>query len=364
MSPQLLALMGVIVGALLAGAGNLLLAWRDETIRARAGVFLILKVLMDALEEIKSLRERSRPRWSPEPLPDRKTWDEYRAAVSGRLALARLRKIDIAMRHLDRINGAAARAASERAERARLLIDAATRNDPVAVGEIKAVPDPELLDEQDIAFLNLAEKDLETARDALVEVTPTGLKGRTRNPRALKPWLIWHARSLAASLVLILLLATVLGLSTGSGHSDAAEVQETLSQHFGDPAFTSCEPVQDQEADFSCVVVKQAEPTPCEAGATTSRSRSGSLFAREENETPSNASCGLITQALSYNAKKRAEANCVAFFQAGISNVPTDTSPGDPAFDQRIKAMLRRQTHTAEGIPPVIVPDSDFTDDC
>jgi hypothetical protein len=110
------------------------------------------------------------------------------------------------------------------------------------------------------------------------------------------------------------------------------------------------------------VVVETTEPTSCEARVAASPQEPGAVFVSDE--TPTKQSCGLITQALEYNAQKRAEADCIAFFETGISNVPTGVTPSSPGFRQRMKALLRRETHTAESVPPVIVPGSAFTADC
>lgn len=74
MSAEALALLGVAVGALLAGAGDLLLAWRKETIEARAGVHIIRNLLEEAKTEVARLTADEQPRWKADKLPDSRAW--------------------------------------------------------------------------------------------------------------------------------------------------------------------------------------------------------------------------------------------------------------------------------------------------
>jgi hypothetical protein len=344
-SAEISALAGVIVGALLAGAGNLLLAWRDETIQARTGVYLIRRILEEALEEIHRLREQDPPRWPPEQLPDSKLWTQYRPAVSARLALARLQKIDIAMRRLDGLNGAAGRALKLKDDREERLWNAAERNDEEAFAQLKGEPDPMTLNEPAVRSLESGERDLRAALDTLVEVTPTGLPGRTRNMRAFKPWLRWHLRSVGAVAVTAIAVAVLAFVLSMGGPSDTSEVQDALAAHFDDPAFTACEPVHDHEGDYSCVVVETTTSSSCPTSAAAAPGI-GAELARDVTAVSAEAegSCELIKQALEYTAQRQHDDDCTAFFETAVSEVPGKASEN--------------------GVPPVIDPGSAFTADC
>lgn len=361
MSAQLLALAGVVLGAILAGAGNLLLAWRDETIQARTGVYLIRRVLEEAEKEVRRLRGEKHPRWNPEQLPDGRLWADYRAPVSARLALARLQKIDEAMRELDKLNEAAARARKLGDDLEARIYQAAERGDATAQAELESEPRPDNLSEPAITALPEIEKTIQAALEELLAAAPSGLPGRSRNRRAFMPWYRLHWRSFAA-LGISACLVVGFFLLTAPGTSPVTAVQEDLAAHFGDPAFASCEAVNDHEGAFSCVVVEKTMPTPC--GKIAARPSSRSLFASEVATGAPATKCGGFAQARTYTARRQHSDECTAFLETGIANVPTGANPSSPGFLRRMKALLRRDSGGEGELPPVIVPGSAFTADC
>ena len=361
-SAQLSALLGVVVGAFLAGGGNLLLAWRDETIQARTGVYLIRKILEEARDEVCRLRGQKTPLWKVESLPDSQLWTQYRPAVSARLSLATLQKIDKAMRRLDTLNGAAARAWKLGDEHEQRIWEAAARDDTRAVNSLMMRVKPEQIPEVVIKRLPAAQEELEAAFDALAERTPTGLPGRTRNLKAFRPWARWHWRSLSVCVIsLAVVVLIVLGVTTNA--SESSEVQDALADHFNHPALTACESVKDHEDDFSCVVAEVTSPPSCKAAVAAGSSDTILLARTTVTKPDEGSSCDLITRALQYSAQRQHDADCTAFFETGVSSVPAQSAKTLPGFFARMTAKLRKSGAT-EGVPDVILPGSAFTADC
>jgi hypothetical protein len=113
-SAQLWALVGVVVGALLAGGASLLLAWRAETVQAIAGVAVVCDVLRRAEAVIrKRLPDPPGPSakavwWRPDEAASADSWRGYQGALVSRLPREQVAAIEAAMARLAELNSLAA----------------------------------------------------------------------------------------------------------------------------------------------------------------------------------------------------------------------------------------------------------------
>lgn len=369
MSPQALALVGIAIGALLAGGGSLLLAWRQETIEARAGVHIIRKILEEALTEVNRLiRERDSglsggPRWGPVgSLPDSRAWDLYRSAVSARLPLVTLQRVDKAMRHLDALDAAATRAVELADQLEARIWDAAMKDDKDAVEKLTQQKRPEILTSPATMALEPAAKDFEVAYDTLLKVAPIRPDKR-RAIGTLVPWSRWHWRPLAVC-ILASAIAITIAVVGVTPRSETAEIQNVLAAHLKDAAVTACEPVKDYEDRFSCVVVEKADGPGCPVGTASAASRQV-LASVTSAPAEVDAACGAVTRALQYSADRQHDTDCIAFFESAVSELPSASEQKKPGFLARLKAKLSHGvTTTPLEAPPVIVPNTAFVAGC
>ena len=327
MSTQLYALLGVVVGTLLAGGSSLLLTWRNETIQGRAGVHLIRETLKEAQHEVARLvGEGTTAIWKADQLPDSHLWAQYRPAVSARLPLATLQKIDKAMRRLDALNGAAARAWSQNAELEKQVWAALANDNAEGIKQLEADFHPQRLDDAARASLSSTAGDISAALKALDKVTPSG----RRDLRSFLPWCHWHWRSLvAATAIALLAVAAVLGL-LGSSTSPVTEVQDALAQHFGNSTVTACERIHDTEDSFSCIAVESRAGPACAVPARADGDQRRLLISNEpapEAKKPCAAEL-----ARRFFARRQHEANCTTFFQAKKSETVSAAAVRKPSF--------------------------------
>jgi len=358
-SAQLSALLGVAVGALLAGGSSLLLAWRDETIQGRTGVHLISEILKEAQTEVARLVGENSAVWKADQLPDSQLWSQYRPAVSARLPLATLQKIDKAMRTLDALNGAAARAWDQNAELERRVWDALANDNEKGITQLQNDFHPQRLDQAAQAGLDAAAADICAALTALEKATPSG----RRDLSSFLPWCHWHWRSLAAgSAIAITTVVAVIGL-LGSSTSPVSEVQNALSEHLGDPVTAACERLHDTEDSFSCVAVEGEDRAACTVEATADDGHRWLLVRDEAVPAEAGKPCA-AELARSFFVKRQHEANCTAFFQTGKSQAVSPEAASKPGYLARLKAKLRNSENSPDEVPPVLLPDTTFTAGC
>jgi hypothetical protein len=362
-SAQASAFVGVVIGALLAGGANLLLAWRGETIQARAGVILIRKILTEALDEVGRLRRSKEPRWRPEMLPDSKLWDQYRAPVSARLSLATLKKIDIAMRRLDQLNHSAERASEVRIRRDEFGLRAVERRDRNAAKKVMSAPSPLLLTPAMREGLESTEEKLSEALEVLDRVAPSGEAGKTRNLRAFPPWFRWHWRSFAATAIAILLIGGIVAYTAWPHTSTAARVQHALADHFQSAAFVGCDAVHDEEGDYSCLVARAAPPASCGTKVAAPARGPERVLAKEQSRGADDG-CDLVDEFFEYEGKTLQEDDCVTLYETGASSSPRADAESRPGFMRRMWRKLRHEQPSDRGLPPVIVPGTAFTANC
>jgi hypothetical protein len=362
MSAQTFALLGVVVGALLAGGGDLLLAWRRETIEARAGVHVIRSILEDARDEIGRLMGKKDPRWNPERLPDSRAWDVYRSAVSARLPLPILQKIDKAMRRLDSLNAAAARAYARADQLEGHVWQAAEKDDKETVEKLIKQRSPARLTDSAKQALPSAKADVEAAFDALRRYAPVRAAKQRGWFGSLIPWSRWHWRSLAVAASVLLIGSVAIGIATSS-NSETAEVEDALAAHLHDPEMTACEPVEEHEDRFSCVVVEATDGPACQADAEVAAS--GSLSASIAGiPVNGDSACSAVDLALEYSAIRQSDDDCTSFLETAAAEVPPISEQKKPGFLARLKAKLNEGGAPEADVPPVIVPDTAFMSGC
>jgi hypothetical protein len=372
-SPQALALLGIAIAALLAGGSNLLLAWRRESIQARGGVHIILGILNEARDEVNRLigeqqsQSSDGPRWRPEgSLPDSQDWDLYRSAVSPRLPLATLRKVDKAMRRLDALNAAAARA-FKRAEQFEVRIwDAAMKDDTATVRRLTEAKSPEILTDPAAATLGAAARDLEEAYDALHKVAPIRAENERRTAvHTLRMWSRWQWRPLVVCVLAVAAVAVIAHVGV-TPRSESSEVQDILAAHLEGEALTACEQIKDREDRFSCVVVETPDAPACPLGtAATAPRRLFAGIATAPAAGFADATCDAVTLALKYSADRQHDTDCIAFFESAVSRVPSKREQKKPGFLARLKSKLSESAaDPSEDVPPVIAPDTAFVSGC
>lgn len=370
MSPQVLALLGVAIGALLVGGSNFLLALRQETIEARAGAHIIREILEKASTEVNRLiGEKDSglpdgPRWGPVgSLPDSRAWDLYRSAVSARLPLVTLQQVDKAMRRLDALDAAATRAL-ELADRLEARIwDAAMKDDKIAVEKLTQQKRPEILTSPAAMALEPAANDFKVAHDALLKVAPLRPVKRRTIAAAVGPWSRWHWRPLMVCLVVAIAIPLVVVGATPRSKT-TTEIQDMLATHLKGAALSACEPVKDHEDRFSCVAVEKADGPGCPVSiaSTASHQLLASTTATPVEVDPA---CETVTRALQYSADRQHETDCVAFFESAVSEVPSASEQKQPGFLARLKAKLSKGiVPPVEEMPPVIVPNTAFMVGC
>lgn len=358
MSAQLSALFGVVVGALLAGGSSLLLTWRNETIQGRTGVHLIREILREARDEVARLTEEgAEAAWRADQLPDSRLWAQYRAAVSARLPLATLQKVDKAMRTLDALNVAAARAWELDAELRRQALKAVLDDKPDSIEKLRKLH-LEDLTEADHAVLEPASRNIGVALTAVEKRAPSG----RRDFASLLPWGRWHARSLAAGLaVVIVAVVAALGIIGGST-SEVVETQNALSAHLGTPEMTACEHIHDSEDGFTCLAVEAPTATACPVVETGETGWRHELISENTAPNAGGEPCA-IDLARRFFAERAQKANCTTFFRVGKSVGVSAEELKKPGFLAKLKAQLRSEESPAE-VPAVIRPGTSFTADC
>lgn len=372
MSPQALALLGIAIAALLAGGSNLLLAWRRESIQARGGVHIILGILKEARDEVNRLigeqqsQSSDGPRWRPGgSLPDSQDWDLYRSAVSARLPLATLRKVDKAMRRLDAINAAAARA-FERAEQFEVRIwDAAMKDDTATVRRLTEAKSPEILTDPAAAALGAAARDFEEAYDALHKFVPIHAENERRAVHTLLMWTRWQWRPLVVCVLAVAAVVVIAHVGV-TPRSESSEVQDILAAHLEGETLTACEQIKDREDRFSCVVVETPDTPACPLGtATTTPRRLFASIATAPAAGVAGATCDAVALALKYSADRQHDTDCIAFFELAVSKVPSKREQKRPGFLASLKAKLSESAAgPSEDVPPVIAPDTAFVSGC
>jgi hypothetical protein len=369
-SPQVLALLGIAIGALLVGGSNFLLALRQETIEARAGAHIIREILEKASTEVNRLiGEKDSelpdgPRWGPVgSLPDSRAWDLYRSAVSARLPLVTLQQVDKAMRRLDALDAAATRAL-ELADRLEAYIwDAAMKDDKIAVEKLTQQKRPEILTSPAAMALEPAANDFKVAYDALLKVAPIRPVKRRTIGALIVPWSRWHWRPLMVCLV-VTMIAIPLVVVGVTPRSETTEIQDILATHLKSSALTACEPVKDHEDRFSCVAVEKADGPGCPVSiaSTASHQLLASITATPAEVDPA---CETVTRALQYSADRQHDSDCIAFFESAVSEAPSASEQKKAGFLARLKAKLSKGiVPPVEEMPPVIVPDTAFMVGC
>jgi hypothetical protein len=360
-SAQLYALVGVVVGALLAGGSSLLLAWRDETIQGRAGVHLIRQILVEAHCEVRRLiDEGESATWNADRLPDSQLWAQYRHAVSARVDLAKLKTIDRAMRRLDWLNSGAARAWKLNGELEQQVWEAAQRDDKKAVEKLGRFR-PQRLNPATRERLPTVATELEAALTAVEKAAPTGF-----NWKSVLPWANWHRRSLIAGIAVAVALAVVFaGLLPLSGSSESVKLQDALAAHLGGRAVTSCEPIHDTEDSFSCIAVETATGSACPVKTTAIQGVRFRLVSELSRPAKEEGGCDTdaIDLALRFFGERSEEADCTTFFQTEKSEAVSAKEMRQPGFLAKLKLRLRQDEGSAE-VPPVLLPGTAFTTGC
>ncbi len=368
MSSQALALLGIAIAALLAGCSNLLLTWRRESIQARGGVHIILGILKEARDEVGRLIGEQQsgssdgPRWKPGgSLPDSQDWDLYRSAISARLPLATLGKVDKAMRRLDALNAAAARA-FERAEQLEVRVwDAAMKDDVDTVRRLTEAKGPETLTGPAAAALGAAARDFEQAYDALHKVAPIRAENERHTAGTLLAWSRWQWRPLVVCALAAAIVVAISAVGV-TPRSEASEVQDILAAHLKGEALTACEPVKEREDRFSCVVVEKPDAPACPLGTAATAPRR--LLASIATAPAAGATCDAVTLALKYSADRQHDSDCIAFFESAVAEIPSASEQRRPGFLARLKAKLNNDTAATEDMPAVIAPGTAFVSGC
>jgi hypothetical protein len=121
-------LIGIVLGAVIAGVVNLWLTERAEWRDARAGE----RELLDALRLARSRIDKHRSReqwWEPAASPSLAAWEQHRASLTAQLTVAQLAAIEPAVHEIQRLNTMAELDAEinaelgTRADRARALVE-------------------------------------------------------------------------------------------------------------------------------------------------------------------------------------------------------------------------------------------------
>lgn len=386
MSAQFWVLLGVVLGALLAGAANLLLAWRKETQEARAGAQVLLDILGRSERQIDQLLNEENPRWwRPGIVPTSEPWQAYRHPLSVRLPRAAMAEIESAMAKLDGINQLASRATTRSDELEVRIWDAT-----VAYASEASADEPheqplvaKLIDwskkqnlrglkDGDRSLLGEARDQFRAARQRLAAVSPVRLSSKPQPssvekstaPGKVWAWGRWHQRPLAGAALLAAGVGIALIAALPQPKSDVERVQDTLAEHVEDEALTACEAVKDHSTRFSCVVVKQANRAACK---TRSDSAPTLIQLASVSATPTadNDQCGTgntqVQQALEYLGVKADDEDCTDFSLVRAADLPSATDQAEPSFLRRLLSRLRHGSPTgpsAGQLPSVLVPDT------
>jgi hypothetical protein len=281
-STEAIGLAGVVLGAILGGAANLLLAWRRETVEAKSGLQVVTDVLDRAGETIDRVLEHDAWWWSRGMEPATQHWQPYRRALAERLPGTTLAKIERTMSRLDTLN-AFARLEKQRAELAESrMVDARLALiEGQRQSQLKALEADELaatrrqIDDESNAeleeflikqapTLEFSEDDRELLGQVRTQITDTRklLTGVT--------WWSWHSRPALASIVTALAIGIGVGVYLGVRPAafTSSTVAEILGDHRQGEALTSCEPVVDRGESWDCVVEFPARAGPCRSAAS------------------------------------------------------------------------------------------------
>jgi hypothetical protein len=280
MTPEFLALGGVFLGALLAGGASLLLAWRQETREAIAGVRVVsgllrtfvshLQALVDDFEALQNKAEGKEPPtwWLPGAFPSAEPWKAYQQALASRLSPELVQRIDAAMARVASFDQTAAfrhqRNNDIVARWWTALIETAQED---ALPE-KATKMLENLQESasDEDWIRLGGDDVETFRCAIAEFKGlcTDLD-RQHGHSNLNERLKWHWRPvLAIGTVLAgLMVLAAFGLASDTPADRAEALRQILARELDDEATTACDAVKDRGSRFDCVATFPASSKTC-----------------------------------------------------------------------------------------------------
>lgn len=375
MSPESFALVGVLLGAALAGAANLLLTWRQETREAQAGVGVVVGLLSlfeQSLEPLVdassgSLQEEndgedSPTWWLPGSFPSADPWKPYRQALLNRLPAELVERIDAAMAEVELLDQTAA----FRHERnndivARwwtALTDTANQEQltPRAqeiVGQLEEsakADDWIRLDPADLAQLRDAVAEFKEIREELESGYSEGtITNRVR----------WHWRPatvlLPAMALGAVLLVWALSYETDAGQVD--DVEESLATEVAGESLTTCQPIKDRGRTFDCLVIFQANRQACPRSDTGS---GGNVLA--ETARAASDRCGSgdtsVTEVARFTASMARGQNCTLFAM-------TQTVRPRSSGKKRRRTPLQtgdRVGSIARGgeLPSALVPDRTF----
>jgi hypothetical protein len=346
---QTWALLGVVVGAVLAGGADLLLTWRRETVEARAAVAVVLDILGRAERQIRALLGGQEPLlwWQPGIMAASEPWPAHRGALTARLPRAAVVEVEKAMATLDALNEFAARAWQRSDE-----FDAHRLRRPAESQEVD--PFLTISDEQKKLLSDTAEQ-FGTAQAALSDAS------RIRRSAAptgrVRAWVRWHRRSLFVGALVAAIGVALLAWS----RSESAEQQleHMLAAHLDGVALTACEPVEDHSTRFSCDAVTQADRATCTA--RTSSSPKHALVA-ELVVAGASGGCGRrpVEQVSEWAVIKREKSSCAAFEMIKAISEPAPAEQRRATWRHKLWSRLRKGISggISGGLPDVLVPDS------
>lgn len=340
MSAGALTLLGIVIGAALAGGASLLLAWRQETKEAQAGVRVLAGILTMAERQIRPLAARATSGdegsgvawWLPGTMPSAEPWKPYRQALVNRLPADLMQRLEAAMARLDLLNQVAAfhhaRNNDVIARWWTALADTA-REDEVSERS-QAILDQLAEAAEGDDWIRIAAEDAIKLTEAADEFQE--LDGKLRScylaPKSLarvQAVTHWHWRPAALLLTTGAVIAGAL-LWASSGISSAERgraVEGLLAQRFSHEALTACTPHGDESDRFDCVVAFQANGATCPLGdAYASAVRGLISSAAASADTGCGGGDAAVTRMLKYLATTSRRQRCTLFVQVAATAVP------------------------------------------
>jgi len=365
MSGQMWALFGVLLGAVLAGGASLLLAWRQETVEARAGIQVAVEILDRTRSLIHPLVSQCESRWWRVGfMPTTESWRAYRRAIAARLPYAAMAQVERAMAMLDAVNTRAAQAVEssdqsdarvweamvaeqDEDKRSRLLDEHRRRHSPLAITA------------EDRRFLRDVAEQSNAALAELTARSPARTSGDAKLLTRLRAWLRWHKRPLTGTALAAVAVGIAL-MAWPRTDSPAQHLEHILATHLQGEALTACEAIDGHDTRFSCVVVTQENHATCTAdtGRGTARIMVAGL------PTGNNSGgCGksALAEAAEYLATEREGHDCAAFAVVKDVVSPSSAEQSRPRWRAKLLRQLQRGIRhgiAAADLPTTLVPDS------